>query len=39
MPDMFTKEKRSEIMSKIRSKGTKIELKMKAALEEAEIRI
>ena len=35
MPDMFTKEKRSEIMSKIRSSGTKIELAMKAALEEA----
>ena len=34
MPDMFTKEKRSEIMSKIRSKGTKIEVKMKKALEE-----
>lgn len=37
MPDKFTKEKRSEIMSKIRSKGTKIELKMKKALEEAGI--
>ena len=37
MPDMFTKEKRSEIMSRIRSKGTKIELKMKAALEKADI--
>lgn len=37
MPDIFTKEKRSEVMSKIRSKGTKIELKMKAALEEAGI--
>lgn len=34
MPDMFTKEKRSEIMSKIRSEGTKIELRMKNALEE-----
>lgn len=33
MPDVFTKEKRSEVMSKIRSKGTKIELKMKEALE------
>ena len=38
MPDKFTKEKRSEIMSKIRSKGTKIELKMKMALEENEIK-
>lgn len=37
MPDIFTKEKRSEIMSKIRSKGTKIELKMKKALEDAGI--
>jgi len=34
LPDIFTKKKRSEIMSKIRSKGTKIELKMKTALEE-----
>jgi DNA mismatch endonuclease (patch repair protein) len=34
MPDMFTKEKRSEIMSKIRSKGTRIELRMKKALED-----
>jgi DNA mismatch endonuclease (patch repair protein) len=33
MPDIFSKEKRSEIMSKIRSKGTKIELKMKAELD------
>jgi DNA mismatch endonuclease (patch repair protein) len=37
MPDMFTKEKRKEIMSKIRSKGTKIELKMQSALMENEI--
>jgi DNA mismatch endonuclease (patch repair protein) len=37
MPDTFTRKKRSEIMSKIRSKGTQIELKMKTALEEAEI--
>ena len=29
MPDIFSKEKRSEIMSKIRSKGTRIELTMK----------
>lgn len=34
VPDIFSKEKRSEIMSKIRSKGTKIELRMKKALEE-----
>lgn len=33
MPDMFSKEKRSEIMAKIKSKGTKIELKMKAELD------
>lgn len=32
MPDIFTKEKRSEIMSKVRSKDTTIELKMMAAL-------
>jgi len=38
MPDVFTKEKRSEIMSKIRSKGTKIELLMKKALEDSGIR-
>lgn len=37
MPDVFTKEKRSEIMSKIKSKGTGIELKMKKALEETDI--
>jgi len=34
MPDIFTKRKRSEIMSKIRSKGSKIELKLKKALED-----
>lgn len=34
MPDMFTKEKRSEIMSKIKSKGSKMEIKMLAALKE-----
>lgn len=33
MPDVFTKEKRSQVMSKIKSKGSKIELKMKAALD------
>jgi G:T-mismatch repair DNA endonuclease (very short patch repair protein) len=34
MPDIFSKEKRSGMMSKIQSKGTKIELRMKKALEE-----
>jgi DNA mismatch endonuclease (patch repair protein) len=34
---MFTKEKRSEIMSKIRSKGTKIEVKMMKAVEESSL--
>jgi len=38
MPDKYSKEKRSEIMSKIRSKGTKIELKMKKTLEEQGIK-
>ena len=37
MPDMFTKEKRSEIMSKIKSKGTKIEIAMKKALEKSDL--
>ena len=37
MPDMFSKEKRSEIMSKIKSKGTKIEVKMIKALEENDV--
>lgn len=37
MPDIFSKEKRSEIMSKIRSRGTKIELKMMKALKEADM--
>jgi DNA mismatch endonuclease (patch repair protein) len=37
MPDPFTRKKRSEIMSKIRSTGTKIELTMKKALEDAGI--
>lgn len=32
MPDIFTKEKRSQIMSKIRSKDTKIEIKLRKAL-------
>ena len=33
MPDIFTPEKRSEVMSKIKSKGTKIELRLKERLE------
>jgi DNA mismatch endonuclease, patch repair protein len=37
MPDVFTKSKRSEIMSKIRSKGSKIEINMQEALEENKI--
>lgn len=37
MPDVFTKEKRSEVMSKIRSRGTKIEMKMKKYLGENNI--
>jgi DNA mismatch endonuclease (patch repair protein) len=37
MPDVFTREKRSEVMSKIRSRGSKIEAKMKKALEENNI--
>lgn len=37
MPDVFTKEKRSTIMSKIKSKGTGIELKMMKALEDDRI--
>ena len=37
MPDVFTKKKRSEVMSKIRSKGSKIEMKMKGMLEEHKI--
>lgn len=38
MPDVFTKEKRSEIMAKIRSKGSKMEIKLKKALEENHIQ-
>ena len=38
MPDMFTKKKRSEVMSRIRSKGTKIEMKMMKTLEESNIK-
>lgn len=37
MPDVFTKEKRSQVMAKIRSKGSKIEVKMKEALDENKI--
>lgn len=37
MPDVFTKEKRSEVMSNIRSQGSKIELKFKQLLEENSI--
>jgi DNA mismatch endonuclease (patch repair protein) len=37
MPDMFTKEKRSQIMSSIKSSGSKMELLMKAALEKNNI--
>jgi DNA mismatch endonuclease (patch repair protein) len=37
MPDIFGKEKRSEIMSKIRSKGTGIELAFKRALEKSDL--
>ncbi len=33
MADVFTKQKRSEVMSKIRSKNTKIELKLRKALQ------
>ena len=32
MADIFTKEKRSFVMSRIRSKGTKPELKMRGLL-------
>ena len=38
MADKFTKEKRSEIMSKIRSKDTKIEIKLRKALWAAGLR-
>jgi DNA mismatch endonuclease Vsr len=37
MPDKISKEKRSHIMSTIKSKGTSIELKMQKALEENQI--
>ena len=38
MPDIFTKSKRSEVMSKIRSQNTKLELRMKEALKNHGIR-
>lgn len=38
MTDIFTKEKRSWIMSRIRSTNTKIDLKMKKILKENKIR-
>jgi DNA mismatch endonuclease (patch repair protein) len=37
MPDVFTKEKRSQVMAKIRNKGSRIEIKMKEALEKNKI--
>jgi len=37
MPDVFTKEKRSQVMAKIRSRGSKIEMKMKELLKRHEI--
>jgi len=38
MPDVFTPEKRSYVMSRIRSKDTKIELKMVDILKENKIK-
>jgi DNA mismatch endonuclease (patch repair protein) len=38
MPDFLTKEQRSSLMSKVRSKGTKIELIMKKALDDNGIK-
>lgn len=38
MPDIFSKEKRSKIMSGIRSKGSRIEAEMMKALEKSNIR-
>lgn len=37
MPDVFTKEQRSQVMARIKSKGSKIEMKMKKALDENKI--
>jgi len=38
MPDVFSKKKRSEVMSKIRYRDTKIELKLKKGLSDAKLR-
>lgn len=38
MSDVFSKKKRSEVMSKIRYKDTKIELKLKKAVSHAKLR-
>lgn len=38
MPDVFSKKKRSEVMSKIRYKDTKIELKLREALRNSKLR-
>jgi DNA mismatch endonuclease (patch repair protein) len=38
MPDKFSKETRSRIMSQIRSKGSKIEITLKRAMEEREVK-
>jgi len=38
MPDIFTKEKRSEIMSKIKSKNTKLEIHMSKTLRKNKLR-
>ncbi|MGI0008804.1 MAG: very short patch repair endonuclease [Nitrosopumilaceae archaeon] len=38
MPDVFSKSKRSEIMSKIRSKGTKLDLTMEKLLKAYKIK-
>ncbi len=38
MPDVFTKKKRSEVMSKIRYKDTKIEIKLRKVVYDAGLR-
>ena len=38
MPDVFSKKKRSEVMSKIRYKDTKIELLLKKAISDAKLK-
>ena len=38
MPDVFSKKKRSEVMSKIRYKDTKIELKLREAIRNSGLR-